>query len=264
MGGEQFLGIIKIWRQQAAAHVLSIFTSGPPTEITSERMYSLVKRYMISLDDLRSFLTALGYHQDQDMSAQALVTIGQMLGYERPIVRLDKGPDMCPVVCFMGNADGSLAPAGIVHDDHCKDSAIYCLEPTSSSEEDSSPRDYLGTTEPFPDETTSPWSFSESIYTTHGPEDEEEHLEVGYPGYNAGELPQFSTPDLILTPDDIKLGKNLTHDQRAALRRLLWDNEDVFAFTPEQLGRSDIVTFRVKLKEGAQPVALPYHRTPFK
>jgi len=93
---------------------------------------------------------------------------------------------------------------------------------------------------------------------------DEEEIEVGAPLYNSGELPPLAQPTQILSCDDIKLGRDLTNDQREALRNLLWQNEDVFAFTPQQLGYSDIVRFDITLKEGANPVTAPYTRIPYK
>lgn len=92
----------------------------------------------------------------------------------------------------------------------------------------------------------------------------EEPVEVGYPLYNSGELPPLANPGPSLTCDDIKLGKDLTPEQRQALRNVLWENADAFAFIPEQLGRCNVAVFDVRLKPGAVPVAQPYHRTPFK
>ena len=92
----------------------------------------------------------------------------------------------------------------------------------------------------------------------------EETAEVGYAMYNCGEMPSLVKPGPILTCDDIKLGKDLTNGQRQDLRRILWKNEDAFAFTPEQLGRCTVAEFDVRLKEGARPVAQPYYRCPFK
>jgi hypothetical protein len=92
----------------------------------------------------------------------------------------------------------------------------------------------------------------------------EETAEVGYPLYNCGEMPSLAQPGPILSCDDIKLGKDLSLDQREALRSILWKNEDVFAFTPEQLGRCTVAQFDIRLKEGAKPVAQPYYKCPFK
>jgi deoxyadenosine/deoxycytidine kinase/transposase InsO family protein len=81
----------------------------------------------------------------------------------------------------------------------------------------------------------------------------------------AGELPSFThhSPDMMLSPDDLKLGDNLTHDQEYQLRQFLWEEIDVFAFLPEQLGKCETVIFDIQLKPDSKPKSLrPYRMSP--
>ena len=91
-----------------------------------------------------------------------------------------------------------------------------------------------------------------------------DEVELGYPRYSSGELPHMSVPGRIQNADGISIGTDLTPEQQAQLRQLLWDNKEAFAFTPEQLGRSHVVEFDVQLKEGTSPIAQPYHNTPYR
>ena len=105
---------------------------------------------------------------------------------------------------------------------------------------------------------------AEGIFTLQAEPPEDDVIDVGYPLYNSGEMPPMAQASPMLTPDDITVGSTLTPEQQGQLRAVLWRHREAFAFTPEQFGRSNIVTFSITLKEGAQPVAQAYHRTPFK
>ena len=92
--------------------------------------------------------------------------------------------------------------------------------------------------------------------------DSEEEIEVGCAAIHSGELPLMSipAPGSIKTPDEIKIGEELTPQQARKLRQLLWEEKDIFAFTPEQLGKCGTVMFDIRLKSDAKPIAQRAYR----
>jgi hypothetical protein len=90
-------------------------------------------------------------------------------------------------------------------------------------------------------------------------------IDVGCNPYHAGELPLMSdaAPGSIRSTDEIKVGSDLTSQQAAQLRQLLRQQQDLFAFTPAQLGRCKTTVFDITLKPEAKPVAQkPYRMSP--
>ena len=95
--------------------------------------------------------------------------------------------------------------------------------------------------------------------------DEDDGINVGCTPYHAGELPLMTecAPGSIQTTDQIKIGTDLSREQAARLQAVLRQQQDLFAFTPDQLGKCTTTTFDITLKPGAKPIAQrPYRQSP--
>ena len=254
------------YRQGMVPHIVKIILNHPVEECCPELYETVAKRYLLSNLDIKEYLEEhprlleelAGLDPDASYSTSGAGSI------------VSQAVEVEPVMCMMDT----------LYSDYRSDVPTYGSSwPEETMSESSGHRECKIDDGYSPDHASNNKASLAYLrdelkipnYILHNtPKDtmegdfDDNGIDVGYPWYNAGELPSFTNPGPILTPDDIRLGVDLTNEQRAALRQVLWDNQDAFAFTPEQLGRSSLVEFSIKLKEGAHPVAQPYHRTPFK